>query len=59
MTTIEGNRWPDAPPERIVAFQGMLGAYSHLACRERLPEIDMLSIAGRLAQILDLPYGKD
>jgi prephenate dehydratase len=31
--------WPDAPAERIVAFQGMLGAYSHLACRERLPEM--------------------
>jgi hypothetical protein len=27
--------------------------------RERLPEIDMLSIAGRLAQILELPLGKD
>ncbi|HMR32113.1 MAG TPA: prephenate dehydratase [Geminicoccus sp.] len=33
------NRWPDGSPERIVAFQGMLGAYSHLACRERLPEM--------------------
>ena len=39
MTSIDVNRWPDAPPERIVAFQGMLGAYSHLACRERLPEM--------------------
>ncbi len=39
MTPIDVNRWPDAPPERIVAFQGMLGAYSHLACRERLPEM--------------------
>jgi predicted AlkP superfamily pyrophosphatase or phosphodiesterase len=27
--------------------------------RERLPELDMLSIAGRFARILDVPLGKD
>jgi prephenate dehydratase len=36
---VEGNGWPDADPERIIAFQGMPGAYSHLACRERFPEM--------------------
>jgi predicted AlkP superfamily pyrophosphatase or phosphodiesterase len=27
--------------------------------RERLPEMDMLTIAGRLAQIIEIPFGKD
>jgi prephenate dehydratase len=31
--------WPDVPPERIIAYQGVPGAYSNLACRERLPEL--------------------
>jgi prephenate dehydratase len=31
--------WPDAPPDQIVAFQGVPGAYSHLACRARFPEM--------------------
>jgi prephenate dehydratase len=38
-TAITGNGWPEADPATIVAFQGMPGAYSHLACRERFPEM--------------------
>jgi prephenate dehydratase len=34
-----GDAWPDAPPARIIAFQGQRGAYSHLACRERFPDM--------------------
>lgn len=33
------------PPEQIVAFQGAAGAYSHLACREALPELAPLPCA--------------
>ena len=38
--TANGNGWPACPPDRIVAFQGQLGAYSHLACRQRFPELE-------------------
>jgi len=30
-------------PERIIAFQGVPGAYSHLACREAFPELEHLA----------------
>jgi prephenate dehydratase len=33
------NGWPAAEPERIIAFQGAPGAFSHLACRQRFPEM--------------------
>ncbi len=31
-----------ADPDRTIAFQGRLGAYSHLACREAFPELEPL-----------------
>ena len=31
-----------AAPERAIAFQGQLGAYSHMACRQAFPEMDPL-----------------
>ncbi len=33
---------PAASPERSIAFQGVPGAYSHLACREAYPELNHL-----------------
>ena len=32
----------DADPQRRIAFQGVPGAYSHLACRQAFPELDAL-----------------
>ena len=34
---------PAATPERTIAFQGVPGAYSHLACREAYPELRHLA----------------
>ncbi|MEE8248376.1 MAG: prephenate dehydratase domain-containing protein, partial [Alphaproteobacteria bacterium] len=31
---------PEPAPDRIIAFQGVPGAYSHLACREACPELE-------------------
>ena len=31
---------PEPSPDRIIAFQGVPGAYSHLACREACPELE-------------------
>ena len=31
-----------ADPQRTIAFQGVPGAYSHLACRQAFPELDAL-----------------
>lgn len=31
-----------SPPERTIAFQGQLGAYSHMACRQAYPELTPL-----------------
>ncbi len=31
---------PAAPPDRVVAFQGVPGAFSHLACREAFPDFE-------------------
>jgi prephenate dehydratase len=33
---------PTADPERTIAFQGQLGAYSHMACRQAFPELSAL-----------------
>ena len=34
--------WPDADRRTVIAFQGVPGAYSHLACRRALPGDDAL-----------------
>jgi prephenate dehydratase len=34
-----------AKPENTIAFQGFLGAYSHIACRARFPKMDVLPCA--------------
>jgi len=38
----EMERATGANPDNTIAFQGMLGAYSHLACSEAYPEMDVL-----------------
>ncbi|MFT5489161.1 MAG: prephenate dehydratase, partial [Alphaproteobacteria bacterium] len=41
----KSTRKAGAAPSRTIAFQGQLGAYSHLACRQYFPDMVPLPTA--------------